>query len=171
MVSEPLLSPAPLSVAHDLSRFDCGVSSLNDYLSRQALADQRAEKSRTYVACRGASVVGYFTLAAASVEPQEATVRLAAGQGAQTIPVVLLARLAVDLRCRRQGLGSALLVAAVTKAAFAADTIGARAVLVHAIGETARSFYVAHGFEPSPTDPLHLVLLMKDIRRTIGSAD
>jgi len=112
--------------------------------------------------------VGYFSLAAASVEPMDATERLARGQGAQAIPAVLLGRLAVDRRAQGEGLGEALLVQALAKAAVAADTIGARAVLVHAASADARAFYMRYGFEPSPTSDLHLIMLMKDIRKTLG---
>lgn len=168
MTADGVTGPEPLRSDHVVAGFDCGVPALDDYLVRQAFRDQRAEKSRTYVALSGGTVVGYFSLAAAAVEPADATARLRTGQGAQAILVILLGRLAVDRRVQGRGLGAALLVAAVAKAAAAADTIGARAVLVHAASEAARSFYTAHGFEPSPTSPMHLVMLMKDIRATLG---
>ena len=143
------------------------MASLNNYLIHQALHDQRAEKARSYVVLRGAGVVGYFSLAAASVEPHEVTVRLAKGQGRQPIPVILLGRLAVELGGQGRGLGEALLVEALRRCAAAADAIGARAVLVHAVDEAAKGFYAKYGFEESPTSPLHLLMLMKDIRKTL----
>ena len=104
---------------------------------------------------------------AASLEPADATTRLAKGQGAQGIPAILLGRLGVDRRAQGRGSGEALLVEAIARAAAAADTIGARAVLAHAASGDARSFYTRHGFEPSPTNLLHLMMLMKDIRKTL----
>jgi GNAT superfamily N-acetyltransferase len=160
----------PLSEEHDVAVFDCGVPALNVYLTKQALADQRAEKARTFVAVRGRHVVAFFSFAAASVEPQDATARLARGQGAQAIPVILLARLAVDTSEQGRGLGGAMLVEAVARSAQAANIIGARAVLVHAKDPSARRFYEKHDFEPSPSNPLHLIVLMKDIRKSLGAA-
>ena len=168
MTAEPLRGPESLDSGHDAMHFDCGVSGLNGYLIDRALSDQRAEKSRTYVAARGARVVAYFSLAASSAEPADATERLARGQGGQPIPVILLARLAVDTSEQGQHLGEAMLIEALAKSAAAADAIGARAVLVHAKDASARGFYERYGFEESPTDPLHLMLLIKDVRKTLG---
>jgi len=164
---EPLGVPQPLAPLHELDDFHCGAPALDAYLKERALSDQRAEKSRTYVATRGQAVVAYFTLAAAGVEPEEATARVAKGQGRHAIPVVLLARLAVRLDEQGRGLGEAMLVDALRRCAQAADVIGARAVLVHAKDERARGFYVRYGFERSPTNPLHLIVLMKDVRASI----
>lgn len=168
MSADTLQGPEPLTAEHRLGDFRCGVSSLDHYLQRQALRDQQAEKSRSYVLCRDCCVVGYYSLAAAGVEPPAATDRVAAGQGRQTIPVILLGRLAVDVREQGRGLGEWLLVDALSRCAAAADAIGARAVLVHALDERARGFYGIYGFEPSPTDPLHMIVLMKDVRRSLG---
>ena len=85
------------------------------------------------------------------------------------IPVILLSRLAVDTREQDKGLGKHLLRDAISRSVHAADLIGVRAMLVHAINDDARSFYYAHGFDPSPTDPLHLVLLIRDARQFTGS--
>jgi GNAT superfamily N-acetyltransferase len=166
--AEGLFEPEPLGADHDIAGFDCGREPLNAYLSRWALADQSAGKSRTYVACRGITVVAFFSLAAGSVEPETATSRVAKGQGRQPIPVILLARLAVDLRGQGRGLGEAMLVDALRRCVAAADVIGARAVIVHAKDAQARSFYARYGFEPSPTNPLHLLLLVKDVRKSLG---
>ena len=169
MDAEALLGPVPLAATHLVAGFDCGVVALNDYLVRRALDDQRAEKTRTFVATRGGRVVAFFSLAAAAVEPAQATDRLAKGQGSQSIPVILLARLAVDGAEQGRGLGEAMLVEAVARSAQAADIIGARAIIVHAKDERARGFYEKYGFAASPTDPLHLIILMKDVRRSLQS--
>ena len=168
MSAEALFGPEPLEARHDVSSFDCGVPALSDYLIDRALTDARAGKSQTQVACRGDSVVAYYSLAAGSVEPGAATERAATGQGRQPIPVIVLARLAVDLTEQGCGLGEQMLVQALARSAEAALLIGVRAVLVHAKDGAAREFYERYGFEPSPTHPLHLLLLMKDIRKTLG---
>lgn len=169
MSAEALYGPEPLTSEHNVSAFDCGVPSLNSYLIDQALADQRAGKSRTLVAVRAERVVAYFSLAAGSVDVADATERLAKGQGRQAIPVVLLGRMAVDRGEQGRGLGSRMLLEAAARAAAAAEVIGARALLVQAVDDRARSFYLKHGFEPSPTHLLHLIMLMKDIRRSLGA--
>jgi GNAT superfamily N-acetyltransferase len=87
------------------------------------------------------------------------------------IPVVLLARLAVDVSVAKRGLGAWLLRDAVMRTLAASNTIGVRAMLVHAIDEEARAFYLHHGFEPSPTDPLHLMILIKDIAKAIQQSE
>jgi len=170
VTAEPVFAPEPLDEGHQVADFDCGVPALNAYLQRQALHDQRAEKSRTYVVARGLRVVGFFTLAASAVEVEQAPARVAKGQGQQPIPAILLGRLAVDASEQQRGFGEAMLLQALAKAAGAADTIGARAVLVHAIDNDARTFYANYGFEPSPTDPLHPMMIMKDVRKTLGVA-
>lgn len=159
-----LSSVDKLSGAHDLSRFDCGIESLNVWLRRFALVNQQSDSAQTFVVHRSGSVVGYYSLTAGSVRPEEAPARIAKGLARHPIGVILLARLAVDKREQGQGLGKALLKDALLRAAGAADTIGARAVLVHAIDDGARRFYERFGFERSPVDEFELMLLMKDLR-------
>jgi GNAT superfamily N-acetyltransferase len=165
--ADPLLGPLPLDATHGVERFDCGVHALNDYVSRQALIDQKAGKSRTYVAARGGQVVAYFSLAAASLAPEDASDRAAKGQGSQGIPAILLARFAVCAGEQRRGIGSGMLLEALARCAQAAEIVGARVVLVHAKDDGARAFYAKHDFEPSPANPLQLMILMKDVRRTL----
>jgi GNAT superfamily N-acetyltransferase len=158
----------PLAAAHNTSDFDCGKPELTDWLRRYALLNHRAGAARVYVVHRDHRVVGYYALAAGSVERDEAPERIRRGLARHPIPVILLARLAVDQREQGQGLGAALLKDALLRSAAAADEIGARAVLVHAKDEGARAFYEHFDFEPSPTDPLHLFLLMRDLARVVG---
>ena len=167
--ADPLRGPSPLDSRHSVEGFDCGVQALNDYLVMRALPQQKAEKSRTFVATRADRVVAFFSLAAAGVLPVDATPRAATGQGSQEIPAILLARLAVDSSEQGRGVGSAMVLDALARCSRAADVVGARVVLVHARGERACTFYGKHGFEPSPTDPLHLMILMKDIRTSLGA--
>ncbi len=117
----------------------------------------------------GGRVAGFYALAAASVSPEEATERLMKGQSKdRSVPVVLIARLAVALDDQGNQLGRSLLQDALLRTASAADSIGARAVVVHAISDDAARFYERFGFETSPTDPHHLVLLMKDLRKLLS---
>jgi GNAT superfamily N-acetyltransferase len=160
--------PVLLADSHHTASFDCGRQGLNDFLIRRALENQKSGKSRTYVALRDGAVVAFYSLAPASVSCADVTDRIAKGQGSQDIPVILLARFAVTIQEQGRGLGRYMLLDALRRAIEGADVIGGRAALVHAEDEQARSFYLHHGFEPSPTDDLHLLLLMKDLRRTLG---
>jgi GNAT superfamily N-acetyltransferase len=159
-------SPEPLARRHLVDDFDCGEPAPDDWLRRGAWQAQAAGSARTFVTTTdGAKVVGYYALAAAQVEPDEATTRLLKGEPQRrAVPAVLLARLAVDHRHQDGGVGRSLLQDAVLRTLQAADSIGVRAMLIHAKHEKARAWYEQYGFEPSPTDPLHLMLLMKDLR-------
>ena len=160
-----------LTVRHETHDFDCGSEAQTNCLRRFALQAQAAETSAVYVVCRagGLRVVAYFALAAGSVERSEAPRRVIAGSGRYRVPVVLLTRLGVDLTEQGRGLGAALMKEVLLRTAQAADTIGARALLIHAESERARAFYQHLAeFEPSPSDPLHLYLLMKDLRAAIA---
>jgi GNAT superfamily N-acetyltransferase len=157
-----------LSKSHELSAFDCGKESLNVWLKRWALANQRADASQTYVLHRDGVVIGYYALTAGSVRPDEAPSRISKGLAKNPIGVILLARLAVDKREHGKGFGSALLKNALVRVMSAAETIGARALLVHALDEEARGFYERFDFERSPVHEYHLMLLMKDMRARIA---
>jgi GNAT superfamily N-acetyltransferase len=118
---------------------------------------------------RAGRVVGYYSLSAGSVRKEESPARIVKGLAKHPIGVILLARLAVDRSEQGAGLGKTLLVDALSRALAAADAIGARAILVHAIDDEAAAFYKKFGFEPSPLDPKQLMLLMKDLRATLKS--
>ena len=165
----PLSRVEQLTADHDVSRFDCGAhASLTEWLKRYALVNQRNESARTYVVHRGGIVVGYYSITSASVSPEDAPPRVSKGLGRHPVPVILLARLAVDRTEQGRGLGAALLKDALGRIAQAADIVGARAVLVHAIDEEAKKFYLHFDFEPSPISDLHLLLLMKDLRKALA---
>jgi GNAT superfamily N-acetyltransferase len=148
--------------------FDCGKPSLNDWLRRFALTNQQNDSARTFVLHRASTVVGYYSLSAGSVRKEESPARIAKGLAKHPIGVILLPRLAVDRTEHGAGLGKTLLVDALTRALIAADAIGARAILVHAMDDEAAAFYKKFSFEPSPLDPKQLMLLMKDLRATLG---
>lgn len=153
---------------HSLDGFDCGKDELNRFLKRQAWNNQQSHSAQTYVLAKEFAVLGYYSLAAGSVRHEDATERVKKGLARHPIPVILLARLAVDVSAHGKGVGPALLKDALLRAASAADTIGARALLVYAKDDNARGFYEHFDFEPSPSDPYHLLLLMKDLLRIVG---
>lgn len=156
---------------HRLDDFDCGKEELNRFLKRQAWSNRQAHSAQTYVLAKDLVVQGYYSLAAGSVTHDEATERVKKGLARHPIPVILLARLAVDVTLQGKGVGPALLKDALLRAAGAAETIGARALLVHAKDDNAKGFYEHFTFEPSPSDPYHLLLIMKDLLRIVGKAD
>ena len=156
-----------LSREHDLSAFDCANATLNDWLRKFAWTNQQADSAKTYVALDGNRVVGYYALTTGSVHKHESPRRIAKGLANHPIGVVLLAKLAVDQSQQGKGLGKALLFDALSRIEEAADIVGVRAVLVHAIDEAARHFYLHFEFEESPVDPYQLLLLLKDLRKAI----
>ena len=153
---------------HLLERFDCGKEDLNRFLQRQAWVNQQAHSAQTYVLTKDLGVFGYYSLAASSISHDEATERVKKGLARHPIPVILLARLAVDISLQGMGIGPALLKDALLRVAQAADLIGARALLVHAKDDGARGFYEHFDFEASPSDPYHMLLIVKDLLRLVG---
>jgi GNAT superfamily N-acetyltransferase len=166
---QPLSPIEKLAKSHDVSSFDCGKPSLNDWLRRFALTNQQSDSARTYVVHRAGKVVGYYSLSAGSARKEDSPARIAKGLANHPIGVILLARLAVDRTEHGAGMGRTMLIDALTRALAAADAVGARAILVHAIDDEAAAFYKKFGFEPSPLDPKQLMLLMKDLRATLKS--
>ena len=158
-----------LSKTHELNQFSCGHDSLDEWLKKYALSNQVGESAKTYVTTRSNAVVGYYALMAGSIHVERSSTRAAKGQPRNgAVPIALLARLAVDQTCQGQGLGTALLKDALIRCANAADVIGVRAVLVHALDEEARRFYQRFDFEESPADGMTLMLMMKDIRAELA---
>ncbi|MGB9068866.1 MAG: GNAT family N-acetyltransferase [Candidatus Acidiferrales bacterium] len=153
---------------HAIESFDCGRRELNRYLIRYAWQNQQAGAAQTYVGVVGNVIVGYHTLAVASVTVEDAPNRLTKGLAKHPVPVMLLARLATDRRWQGKGVGKALLRDAMHRTLQAADIAGIRALAVHAKDEEARRFYEHFDFVTSPTDPMHLFVLLKDVRRTIS---
>jgi GNAT superfamily N-acetyltransferase len=157
-----------LRLDHETEGFDCGQTELNRFLKQFAYANQRANLAQTYVLCRGKAVIGYYSLAVGNAAQKDAPRRIAEGAGRYPIPLIILARLGVTQKEQGQGFGSALLKDALVRTAKAADIAGIRTLFVHAKDEDARRFYEKFHFRPSPTDPYHLFLLMKDILRFIA---
>lgn len=152
-----LRAPEPISSAHDVSAFECGHAALDDFLRRRASKNEAQGASRTFVVCDDTRVVGYYTIAAGSVEHARAPSRIRRNMP-EPIPAVVLGRLAVDLSWQSRGIGRGLLKDAVLRATQVRVHMGARVMLCHAIDERARAFYLQHGFVASPLDELTVML-------------
>lgn len=158
-------SPVRKLLATDqVDAFDCGQAALNQFLQRYALVNQQASSAQTYVCCHENVVIGFYSLAVGSVVPEATPSRVMQGLAHHPVPVMILARLAVDKEHQRKGLGQALLKDALLRTAQAADIAGIRCLLVHTKDDAARQWYASWEFEPSPTDPYQLFLMLKDLR-------
>ena len=157
-----------LLAADQVDSFDCGQPALNQFLQRFALINQKANSTQTYVCCLDDVVVGFYSLTVGSVDPESAPPRVKKGLPRHPLPVMILARLAVDKAHQRRGLGQALLKDALLRTAQAAEIAGIRCLLVHAKDDSVRQWYESWEFEPSPTDPYHLLLMLKDLKSLLN---
>jgi GNAT superfamily N-acetyltransferase len=146
--------------------FTSGVVSLDEWLKRRALANQASGAARTFVVCEADKVVGYYALASGAVSVAAAPGRFRRNMPDPT-PVVVLARLAVD-RAYRAAVSAARYRDAARRVLHAADAIGIRGIIVHALSDEAKAFYLALGFEPSPIEPMTLMVTLADIRRSLA---
>jgi GNAT superfamily N-acetyltransferase len=163
----PVSAPEHLTAEHDVSAFDCGVPDLNAWLKSRALQNEATRASRTFVVTCAGGVVGYYALAAGAVSHPEATGRVRRNMP-EAIPVMVLGRLAVDREYQGTGLGAALLKDALLRTVAAAGIAGIRAVLLHAISEDAKRFYLHHGFAESPVDSMTMMITLADIEKALG---
>jgi GNAT superfamily N-acetyltransferase len=154
-----------LDSSHDRSQFDCGLKALNSYLKQYALQNQKKGIVRNYVTCCDQRVVAYYSLSYGSVAQTDAPASLSKGIGRYPIPVMVLARLAVDLQEKGRGLGKALLKNAVLRTLQAADIAGLKAIFVQAKDSAAKQFYEKYGFIPSPQDAMHLFFSLDPLRK------
>lgn len=157
-------APEPLAPNHELEAFVSGVLPLDEWLKRRARRSEAEGAARTFVCCIGARVVGYYSLAAASVLRAATTGKVRRNMP-EPVPAVLIGRLAVDRAWHGRGLGADLLRDAVLRIVAAADMVGARAILVHAISHDAKAFYEKHGFRASPLEPMTLMITVEEARR------
>ncbi len=161
-----LTAPAPLRAAHVISDFDSGVSALDDWLKHRAVQNRVSGASRTFVTCSDGRVVGYYALASSAV-----MLAAAPGRFRRNMPdpilAVVLARLAVDRSTQGKGLGRALFQDAANRVIRAAEAIGIRGLLVHALSEEARAFYIALGLDASPLEPMTLMVTITDLQRAM----
>ena len=157
-------APAALAAEHDLSAFACGVPQLDEWLRRRARANEASGASRTFVICDGRRVIGFYSLAAGSVWHAASTGRVRRNMP-DPVPVAVIGRLAVDRAYQHQGLGRALMRDAILRVLGAADVIGIRAILVHALTPEAKTLYERFGFGVSPTEPMTLMITVEEARR------
>ncbi|MDP1932075.1 MAG: GNAT family N-acetyltransferase [Gammaproteobacteria bacterium] len=153
-----LQAPQPLAATHKVDEFECGEPTLDEWLKRRAMINQLSGGSRTFVVGdQNSSVYGYYSMAAGAVSHQMATGQVRRNMP-DPVPVMVLARLAVDLRAQGIKLGASLLQDAVNRAVVVSRNAGVRALLVHALHDRAREFYEHYGFQPSPSHPMTLML-------------
>lgn len=160
--------PRKLVASDPVEHFTSAQPDLDDWLARFAFTNQQSGMATVFVCMADDRIAGYYALATGALDHASAPPRVARGVARHPIPVIILTRLAVDVSVSGHGLGRALVRDALIRVARAADEIGVRALLVHAKDTRAREFYEHLAeFEPSPSDPLHLVLLLKDVRREL----
>lgn len=159
-------APEPLAAHHELEAFTSGVDSLDQWLKRRALKNQMSGASRTFVACDDRRVLAYYALASSAVAVDTAPGRFRRNMP-DPVPVVVLGRLAVDQSLRGSGFGRALVRDAGQRIIQAADTIGIRGLVVHALSMEAKAFYERIGFEPSPVDPMMLMVTLNDLKSAL----
>ena len=150
-------APEPVTTTHSLNNFDCGVQTLNQWLKRQAIANEISGASRTFVVCEHQHVIGFYALATGSVRRSDAPGKIKRGMP-DPIPVMILGRLAVDLQWQQKGVGPGLLKDAVLRTIAVSQQAGIRALLVHTLSEKAKNFYLRHGFQESPFNPMTVML-------------
>jgi len=158
-----LSPPAPIGAGHDLSDFDSGEPSLDEWLRKRALKNHTSGASRCFVLCAGAVVVGYYSLSAGAIS-HEAAPKAMRRNMPDPLPLLLLGRLAIDRRYHNQGFGSALLRDAMMRAVAVARDAGVFAIMVHAISPEARQFYLSRGFVQSPLQPMTLIMTLETVR-------
>jgi GNAT superfamily N-acetyltransferase len=166
-VSVSLSPPEPLADHHQVEDFTSGEPSLDDWLKRRARANQTSGASRTYVVCEEAKVIGYYALASGAVTVESSPGRFRRNMP-DPIPVAVLARLAVDRASQGHGVGHALFRDGARRVAQADDAFGIRGIVVHAISEQARKFYLALGFGLCPREPMMLVVSLTDVRAALS---
>lgn len=162
-----LRAPEALTAQHDPNAFDCGAESLDRWLRQRALKNQASGASRTFVVCEGLQVRAYYALAAGAVALSDAPARLRRNMP-DPIPMAVLARLTIDRALQGRGLGRALVRDALLRVFAAGESIGIRGLLVHALSEPARRFYQHVGFDPSPIDPMTLMITLADLQANLG---
>ncbi len=162
--------PVLLEKSHDFLEFDCGKEPLNTFLLRHALANQANGSARTFVGLDGKRVIGYYSLAVGSILYDEAPERMAKGPAKHPIPILLMARFAVDLSYQGQGVGKGLFKDALKRCLGVSKEAGVRAFMVHAKDEDARGLYIRFGMSPCPANSFHLYFLMKDVEMFVGIA-
>jgi GNAT superfamily N-acetyltransferase len=162
--------PAPITADKELADFDSGESSLNEWLKKRAFKNHMSGAFRCFVLCAGANVIGYYSLSAGAIS-HEAAPKPMQRNMPDPLPVLLLGRLAVDKRYHNQGIGQALLRDAMLRAVNVAGDAGVFALLVHALSDQAKQFYLSRGFVESPLQPMTLIMTIETIRSILAEPD
>lgn len=162
-----LIPPVPLSSQHDFDQFDSGEPSLDNWLKKRALKNQLSGASRCFVLCDQQRVIGYYSLSAGAISHENAPKSMRRNMP-DPLPILLLGRLAIDKAYHRQGLGSALLRDAMIRAVSVANDTGVFAILIHALSEDAKRFYLSHGFVESRLQPMTLMMTLETIRTILA---
>ncbi len=170
MTTLDLSPPAPLTADHALDAFECGEASLDAWLKKRAIKNQASGASRCFVICNGGVVVGYYSLSAGAIS-HEAAPKTMRRNMPDPLPVLLFGRLAIDRRYHNQGLGRALLRDAMLRAVHIAGDTGVFAILVHALSEQAKRFYLSRGFVESPLQPMTLMMTLATVRTILAEPD
>ena len=165
-----LLPPAPITAEYELANFDSGEPSLDDWLKKRALKNHMTGASRCFVLCSDATVIGYYCLSAGAISHESAPKPMRRNMP-DPLPVLLLGRLAIDKRYHNKGLGQALLRDAMLRTVNVAAETGVFAILVHAISDPAKQFYLSRGFVESPLQPMTLLMTVATIRSLLDEAD
>ena len=165
-----LIPPVPISPGHVLVDFDSGEPSLNDWLKKRALKNHASGLSRCFVLCAGNEVIGYYSLSAGAIS-REVAPKAMQRNTPDPLPVLLLGRLAIDQKYHNQGLGRALLRDAILRAVNVSSEAGVFAILVHALSEQAKRFYLSRGFVQSPLQPMTLMMTLETVRLILSESD
>lgn len=160
-------APRPISDTHDVAAFDCGQASLNDWLQKRAIKNEKNGASRTFVVCNDNAVVGYYSLAVGAVAREEVSGKVSRNMP-EPIPVMVLGRLAVDNQWQGKQIGAGMLKDAIQRTLIVAEQAGIRALLVHALSDGAKSFYQHWGFHESPTNDMTLMITLDEARKAIA---
>lgn len=162
--------PAPISIVHKLDNFESGESSLDEWLKKRALKNHASGASRCFVLCNGKTVIGYYSISAGAIS-HEAVLKAMQRNMPDPLPVLLLGRLAIDKNYHNNGLGSALLRDAMIRAVSVAGDAGVFAILVHALSEQAKRFYISRGFVESPLQPMTLIMTLETVRLILAEPE
>lgn len=162
--------PEPITTAHNVESFACGVPVLDEWLKRRALKNESSGASRTFVVCSDDQVIGYYALATGSVGHRDTPGKVRRNMP-DPIPVIVLGRLAIDERWQHAGLGRSLLRDAILRTLSVSQQAGVKALLVHTLSEDAKQFYLRNGFLVSPLDPMTLIISLQDAAHNFAIAD
>jgi GNAT superfamily N-acetyltransferase len=170
MIVLDLIPPTPITADQELTNFDSGEFSLNEWLKKRAFKNQAAGASRCFVLCAGVEVIGYYSLSAGAIS-HEAAPKAMRRNMPDPLPVLLLGRLAVDKRYHNRGIGQALLRDAMMRAVNVSGNAGVFAILVHALSDQAKQFYLSRGFVESPLQPMTLIMTIETVRSILAEPD